>query len=37
MRDIEINDDEVDKVGGFGDEKASDGPLEVEKAAQGVA
>ena len=34
MRDIEITEDELDAVGGFG-EKSSDRTLEVEKAAAG--
>jgi hypothetical protein len=36
MRDIEITDDELDQVGGFGTEKSSKGTLEIEKAAQGL-
>ena len=36
MRDIEITEDELDQVGGFGTEKSSNRTLEIEKAAQGL-
>ena len=38
MKDIEVTEDELDAVGGFGVEKNSDsdnGALEIEKAAAG--
>ena len=37
MRDIEITDEELDHVVGFGTEKGSDGMLEVEKKATGFS
>lgn len=35
MRDIQITDEELDQVGGFGTEKDTNGPLEIEKLATG--
>ena len=36
MRDIEITEDELDQVGGFGEKQSSNGTLEIEKAASGL-
>lgn len=35
MKDIEVTEDEVNKVGGFGDEKGTSDVLEIEKQAAG--
>lgn len=37
MKDIEITEDDIDAVGGFGAEKGSTGVLEIEKQAAGKA
>jgi hypothetical protein len=37
MKDIEVTDDDIDAVGGFGTDTSDDTPLEIEKQAAGKA
>ena len=37
MKDIEVTEEDVEHVGGFGDQKGMKEPLEIEEKAAGLA